>query len=72
MNVLFSHAKTKGCFLWLIFFILFLEMPVAHSQDQLKLDQAWLIALQNNYNLQMQEKLIEKAREEISILKLAR
>ena len=69
MNVLFSHAKTKGCFLWLIFFILFLDMPVVHSQDQLKLDQAWSVALQNNYNLQMQEKLIEKAREEISIQK---
>jgi outer membrane protein TolC len=36
-------------------------------QDQLTLDQAWTIALKNNYTLQQQENLIEKAREEISI-----
>jgi outer membrane protein TolC len=39
------------------------------SQDKLSLKQAWSVALQNNYTLQQQENLIEKAREEISIQK---
>ena len=67
MNFLFSHIKIRSCYLWLIGFILFFDISDLRSQEQLRLDQAWSIALQNNYNLQMQEKLIEKAREEISI-----
>jgi outer membrane protein TolC len=37
------------------------------GQDQLTLEQAWSIALKNNYNVQQQEILIEKARDEIVI-----
>jgi outer membrane protein TolC len=39
------------------------------GQDKLTLEQAWAIALKNNYTIQQQENLIEKAREEISIQK---
>ncbi len=39
------------------------------GQDKLTLEQAWVIALKNNYTIQQQENLIEKAREEISIQK---
>jgi outer membrane protein TolC len=51
-----------------IIFLLILIIPTfLLSQDRLTLDQAWTIALKNNYTLQQQENLIEKAREEISI-----
>lgn len=69
MKLFFSHIKIQRCFLWLMGIILFFDLPELQSQEKLRLDQAWSIALQNNYNLQMQEKLIEKAREEISIQK---
>jgi outer membrane protein TolC len=51
-------------------FLLLLLIPtLLISQDKLSLKQAWSVALQNNYTLQQQENLIEKAREEISIQK---
>jgi outer membrane protein len=39
------------------------------SQDKLTLEQAWVIALKNNYTIQQQENLISKAQEEIAIQK---
>ena len=48
-------------------FLLFSTTSLLYSQDQLTLNQAWSIALKNNFTLKQQENLIEKAREEISI-----
>jgi outer membrane protein TolC len=39
------------------------------GQDKLTLEQSWEIALKNNFTIQQQENLIEKAREEITIQK---
>jgi len=53
-----------------IIFSLILVLPVLLiGQDKLTLEQAWVIALKNNYTIQQQENLIEKAHEEISIQK---
>jgi len=53
-----------------IIFPLILIIPILSiGQDKLTLEQAWDIALMNNYTIQQQENLIEKAREEIAIQK---
>ena len=49
--------------------LLFLNQTLTYSQENLTLQEAWSIALKNNYTIQQQEKLIEKANEEISIQK---
>jgi outer membrane protein TolC len=38
------------------------------TQEPLSLQRAWSIALENNYSIQQQEKMIEKAQHEIAIL----
>jgi len=50
-----------------LFVLLFLAPLFTLAQEKLSLKQAWNIALQNNYSLQQQEKLIQKTSEEISI-----
>jgi hypothetical protein len=62
------NRQTMRIFLFLSI-ILLLSPFVAVSQEALSLEQAWSIALQNNYSIQQQEKLIEKSNEEISIQK---
>jgi len=53
-----------------ILFSLLLFIPaLLIGQNKLTLEQAWIIALTNNYTLQQQENLIEKAHEEIAIQK---
>ncbi len=47
--------------------LLLLNPALLLCQEDLTLEQAWIIALENNYTLQQQENLIEKARKEISI-----
>jgi outer membrane protein len=67
-----STNRLKGLTIRLFLFLpiaLLLSPFVAVSQETLSLEQAWLIALQNNYSIQQQEKLIQKASEEISIQK---
>jgi len=51
---------------YLLFLICFLP-PMLLAQNELSLDNAWQIALTNNYTIQQQITLIKKAREEISI-----
>jgi outer membrane protein len=62
------NRQTMRIFLFLSIALL-LSPFVAVSQEALSLEQAWSIALQNNYSIQQQEKLIEKSNEEISIQK---
>lgn len=50
-------------------FLLFIFPSLLVGQEKLTIEQAWTIALKNNYTLQQQENLIEKAREEIAIQK---
>jgi outer membrane protein TolC len=52
-----------------VFLVILLFPTLLLSQGDLTLLEAWSIALKNNYTLQQQENLIEKAREEISIQK---
>ena len=51
----------------LTFFVLILNPIMLIAQNKLSLDQAWKIALTNNYTIQQQITLLKKAREEISI-----
>ncbi len=54
---------------FILFCLILLVPALLIGQDKLTLEQAWAIALMNNYTIQQQENLIEKAREEISIQK---
>ncbi len=54
---------------FILFCLILLVPALLIGQDKLTLEQAWAIALKNNYTIQQQENLIEKAREEISIQK---
>lgn len=53
----------------LIILVVSLLKGEAYAQDKLTLRKAWSTAVVNNYTIQQQEKLIERAREEISIQK---
>ena len=66
-----SHFKSINCYkIFLSCTVIILSLPLSTlAQEKLSLNQAWDIALQNNYSLQQQEKLVEKASEEISIQK---
>lgn len=57
----------KRTSLWL--FYIFLAPTIIFAQDGLTLKQSWAIALKNNYTVQQQENLIDKAREEIAVQK---
>ena len=63
---MFRYLTIRKYFLVAILLI-FYSANHLYSQNQLTLDQAWTIALKNNFTLQQQENLIKKAREEIAI-----
>jgi len=54
---------------FILFSLLSITPVVVIGQDKLTLEQSWEIALKNNYTIQQQENLIEKAQEEITIQK---
>jgi outer membrane protein TolC len=62
-----SDKTSKRILLPFSLILLLLNPALLLCQENLTLDQAWIIALENNYTLQQQENLIEKARKEISI-----
>jgi outer membrane protein TolC len=62
-----SDKTSKRTLLPFLLILLLLNPALLLCQENLTLDQAWIIALENNYTLQQQENLIEKARKEISI-----
>jgi len=62
-----SDKTSKRTLLPFSLILLLLNPALLLCQEDLTLDQAWIIALENNYTLQQQENLIEKARKEISI-----
>ena len=53
----------------ILFYLIFIIPTFLMGQERLTLEQSWAIALKNNYTVQQQENLIEKAREEIAIQK---
>ena len=50
-------------------FVTIIAATSISAQESLSLQEAWSIALDNNYSIQQQERLIQKAQHEISILK---
>jgi outer membrane protein TolC len=69
-NISYNFAPKKNHIISLVVLVLLFLVPVSTlAQETLNLEHAWNIAISNNYSLQQQEKLIQKAREEISIQK---
>ena len=62
-----NNTYRKYSFIILCLILLFPILLM--GQDRLTLEQSWVIALKNNYTIQQQENLIEKAQEEIAIQK---
>jgi outer membrane protein TolC len=47
--------------------LLIFSVNLTSAQEELTLEQTWSVAIRNNYTLQQQELLIEKAQEEIAV-----
>ena len=65
-----AHHDNPGIRIGIIVFLYLFNLPlIVQAQGNLSLQDAWTIAFRNNYTIDQQEQLIQRAHEEIAIQK---